>query len=74
VPWWREPDTTLHHLLVHMTAETARHAGHLDILREQVDGQAGWSPEHPNLPEGGADHWAAYVARLREIAERSPGG
>lgn len=74
VPWWREPDTTLHHLLVHMTAETARHAGHLDILREQVDGRAGWSPEHPNLPEGGADHWAAYVARLREIAERSPGG
>lgn len=71
VPWWREPDTTLHHLLVHMTAETARHAGHLDILREQVDGRAGWSPQHPNLPEGGADYWSAYVARLREIAERA---
>lgn len=72
VPWWQEPDTTLHHLLVHMGFETARHAGHLDILREQLDGRRGWSPSHPNLPEGGDDWWAAYVARLRDIAEGSP--
>jgi len=28
-------------LLVHMVEETARHAGHADILREQTDGQVG---------------------------------
>jgi hypothetical protein len=28
-------------VLVHMIEETARHAGHLDILREQLDGSAG---------------------------------
>ena len=41
VPWWRDSDTDLHHLLVHMAVETARHAGHLDILRELVDGATG---------------------------------
>jgi uncharacterized damage-inducible protein DinB len=28
-------------LLVHMIEETARHAGHADILREQIDGSVG---------------------------------
>ncbi|TDD57409.1 DinB family protein [Kribbella antibiotica] len=28
-------------LLVHMVEETARHAGHADILREQIDGATG---------------------------------
>ncbi|HTX28055.1 MAG TPA: DinB family protein [Streptosporangiaceae bacterium] len=32
---------TLRWLLAHMTSETARHAGHADILREQIDGATG---------------------------------
>jgi uncharacterized damage-inducible protein DinB len=32
---------TLRWLLAHMTTETARHAGHADILREQIDGTTG---------------------------------
>jgi uncharacterized damage-inducible protein DinB len=28
-------------LLVHMVEETARHAGHADIVREQIDGETG---------------------------------
>jgi uncharacterized damage-inducible protein DinB len=32
---------TLRWLLAHMTTETARHAGHADILREQIDGVTG---------------------------------
>lgn len=32
---------TLRWLLAHMTSETARHAGHADILREQIDGVTG---------------------------------
>jgi uncharacterized damage-inducible protein DinB len=33
---------TLRFVLVHMLEETARHLGHLDILREQIDGGVGW--------------------------------
>ena len=32
---------TLRWALAHMTSETARHAGHADILREQLDGTTG---------------------------------
>jgi uncharacterized damage-inducible protein DinB len=32
---------SLRWLLVHLVEETARHAGHADILREQLDGQTG---------------------------------
>jgi uncharacterized damage-inducible protein DinB len=35
----RQP--SLRWILVHMVEETARHAGHLDILREQIDGALG---------------------------------
>jgi uncharacterized damage-inducible protein DinB len=33
--------TSLRWILVHMIEETARHAGHLDIMREQIDGRTG---------------------------------
>jgi uncharacterized damage-inducible protein DinB len=33
---------TLRWILLHMTKETARHAGHVDILRELTDGQTGF--------------------------------
>jgi uncharacterized damage-inducible protein DinB len=33
---------TLRWLLLHMTTETTRHAGHLDILRELTDGATGY--------------------------------
>jgi Protein of unknown function (DUF664) len=32
---------SLRWIIVHMIEETARHAGHLDILREQIDGKTG---------------------------------
>jgi hypothetical protein len=34
-------DLTLRWVLVHMIEETARHAGHADIIREQIDGVVG---------------------------------
>jgi Protein of unknown function (DUF664) len=34
---------SLRWVLVHLVEETARHAGHADILREQFDGQTGRS-------------------------------
>jgi uncharacterized damage-inducible protein DinB len=35
---------TMRWVLIHMVEETCRHAGHLDILREQLDGATG---DHP---------------------------
>ena len=69
VPWWGLPEVTLQRLLVHMIAETARHAGHLDILRESLDGRRGLLPSVPNLPDVEEDYWRGHVERLRKIAE-----
>lgn len=78
VPWWSQAanPVTLHRVLVHVVAETHRHAGHVDIVREQLDGAAGLRPEAPNLPDGDLDFWGGYTARLQEIADtvgRAPG-
>jgi uncharacterized damage-inducible protein DinB len=36
-----ETSKSLRWVLAHLTSETARHAGHADILREQIDGVTG---------------------------------
>ncbi|MGW0194833.1 DinB family protein [Nonomuraea sp. NPDC003201] len=36
-----EPAPSMRWVLVHMIEETGRHAGHADILREQIDGSTG---------------------------------
>ncbi|MFE4976096.1 DinB family protein [Kitasatospora sp. NPDC056651] len=38
--WWGN-EVSLRWVLIHMTTETARHAGHMDILRELIDGGTG---------------------------------
>jgi Protein of unknown function (DUF664) len=38
--WFGDP-VTLRWVLIHMVEETARHAGHMDIVRELVDGATG---------------------------------
>ena len=40
VPWWPRPDVKLFNVMVHVLGDTTRHAGHADILREQLDGAA----------------------------------
>ncbi|MGK2948049.1 MAG: DinB family protein [Acidimicrobiales bacterium] len=39
--WWGDAAVSLHHILVHVIADTQRHAGHADILRELIDGSVG---------------------------------
>ncbi|WP_413452565.1 DinB family protein [Georgenia phoenicis] len=73
VPWWRGGDVTLHHILVHVIAETARHAGHADIIREQIDGAAGLRAGATNIPGKGETWWEEYVARLQRVAEEAGG-
>jgi hypothetical protein len=38
---WRTEPVTLRWVLFHLTEETARHNGHIDILRELADGARG---------------------------------
>jgi uncharacterized damage-inducible protein DinB len=38
---WFGDAVTMRWVLIHMIEETARHAGHVDILRELIDGMAG---------------------------------
>jgi uncharacterized damage-inducible protein DinB len=71
VPWWGTPDVTLQRVLVHMIDETARHAGHADIVRELVDGSVGLAAGNSNLPDRDAEWWGAYVAHLDELAEQA---
>jgi hypothetical protein len=49
VPWWGDAKVTLLEVLVHVTSETQRHAGHADIVRELIDGSAGLLDGHDNL-------------------------
>ncbi len=78
VPWW-PPDhqrVTLHQMLVHVLVDTARHAGHADVLREQVDGAVGRSRSSDCLPDASYD-WAAHHARVESAAlgaAAGPGG
>ena len=65
-------DVTLHTILVHMIAETSRHAGHADIVRETLDSSAGVSATNSNLPEDDYD-WPAYVAKVEEAARLASG-
>jgi uncharacterized damage-inducible protein DinB len=71
VDWWEVPQQTLHKILVHMIAETHRHAGQSDIVRELVDASAGFQPGDPCLPEVDERWWAAYRSRLEQVASQA---
>lgn len=71
VEWWPEHrrHTTLRGVLVHMIAETHRHAGHVDIVRELVDGARGWNEDALNLPKFDATDWAQHYDEIARSAE-----
>jgi uncharacterized damage-inducible protein DinB len=62
---------TLHRILVHMLAETSRHAGHADIVRELVDGASGWRADSHNMPSDDREWWAAHRDRVEHAARLS---
>ena len=70
VPWWppERSEVTLHHILVRVAAETSRHAGQADIVRELIDGAAGVSSGTSNLPPGDAAWWQAQRERIERAA------
>ena len=73
VPWWGGAAVTLHQVLVHVTAETQRHAGHADIVRELIDGSAGLLEGHDNLPAGDAAWWSGHRDRVEGAARLADG-
>lgn len=75
VRWWPEgrSEVTLHRILVHVIAETNRHAGQADIVRELIDGSAGLREGNDNMPAGDRQWWEDYRNRL-ESAARDAGG
>ncbi|MBB3677054.1 DinB family protein [Modestobacter versicolor] len=70
-PWWPEERRrpTLFRVLVHLTAETHRHAGHADIVRELVDGAVGAREGMSNMGSEDPAQWAAHRARVQAAAE-----
>jgi hypothetical protein len=70
VPWWGVPrnEVTLHQILVRMTSETSRHAGHADILRELIDGAAGMASQNLSLPPDDEAWWSTYRNRVERAA------
>ncbi|MFG2791443.1 DinB family protein [Streptomyces sp. NPDC048419] len=77
VPWWPSGnEVTLHHALVRVLADTQRHAGHADILRETLDGAVGMREDNSSLPTDDAAWWKEYRDRLErtaaEAARRTP--
>jgi hypothetical protein len=68
VPWWPRPDVKLFNVLVHVLTETTRHAGHADILREQLDGLTGVSAEDSDELGRDAAFWESRRAEIERAA------
>jgi Protein of unknown function (DUF664) len=70
VPWWpaENAQVTLHKVLVHVIAETNRHAGHADIVRELIDGATGLRAGNHNMADGDQAWWEDYRNRLEQAA------
>jgi len=72
VPWWDESNrVTLERILVYVIAETNRHAGHADILRELIDGAVGWRRDDESMAPGDQAWWESYRARLEQAAREA---
>jgi uncharacterized damage-inducible protein DinB len=66
VAWWppERRDVTLARILEHVVAETHRHAGHLDIVRELIDGRVGLQPQTGGMGAADQAWWTAFHARV----------
>jgi uncharacterized damage-inducible protein DinB len=64
-------ELTLHRVLVHMIAETHRHAGHADVVRELIDGAVGQRKGSGNVAPGDSAWWEDYRSRLERVAKEA---
>jgi hypothetical protein len=68
VTHWGGAEVTLHEIMVHKTVDLQRHAGHADIVREQIDGSTGLLRQASNVPSD--VDWESYVVKLTALAQR----
>jgi len=68
VPWWPRPNVKLFNILVHILTETNRHAGHADILREQLDRRTGFAAGFTG-EERDAAYWEERCATIERAAQ-----
>ncbi|MDX3645668.1 DinB family protein [Streptomyces sp. MB09-02B] len=75
VPWWPADrnEVTLHHAVVRVIADTHRHAGQADILRELIDGAVGMNEGNNSLPSNDPAWWADYRDRVERAAREADG-
>lgn len=69
VVWWGNAEVPLFNVLVHLLAETSRHAGHADILREQLDGAVGTDAEAMTEQQHDAAFWTERRAKIEAAAK-----
>ncbi|MER5551241.1 DinB family protein [Streptomyces sp. NPDC002793] len=76
VPWWpaHRAEVTLNHAVVRVIADTHRHAGHADILRELIDGAVGMSRGNDSIPPGDTAWWEMHRGRLEGAARAAHEG
>ncbi|MET7513019.1 DinB family protein [Streptomyces sp. NPDC005480] len=76
VPWWPSDrdGVTLNHAVVRVIADTHRHAGHADILRELVDGAAGMNKGNDSMASDDPAWWEDYRGRVERAAREADHG
>jgi uncharacterized damage-inducible protein DinB len=76
VPHWpkERSEVTLERIIVHMIAETNRHGGHADIVRELIDGSVGLRPDNDNMAPGDQQWWDQFRDRLEHAAREADQG
>jgi uncharacterized damage-inducible protein DinB len=73
-PWLSEHPMSLHRVMVHVLAETERHAGHADVVRELIDGAVGRLPGNEQMLPGAAEDdrdatwWRNYLEEVEAAA------
>lgn len=75
VPWWPDDrdEVTLRHAVVRVIADTHRHAGQADIIRELIDGAAGMNEGNSSLPSNDPAWWEEYRDRVERAAKEAGG-
>jgi hypothetical protein len=69
--WGLGTKLTLQRVVVHVTAEAQRHAGHADIIRELIDDSAGMLQGHPGLRSDVQTERGPYRDKVEAAAIRA---
>ncbi|WBB58056.1 DinB family protein [Streptomyces sp. WMMC500] len=75
VPHWPDDraEVTLHRIFVHMLADTHRHAGHADIVRELIDGAAGLRRGNSGVTSRDRARWESHRRGVEDAAREAQG-